>query len=474
MSYNSNLAYFLSRMSGVSTNYFRLEPQNTTTATSGKIIRFSLPNNALLNMRTLAFHFSASANQIVNKGARLPPKISSLIDRYELSAGGVQIAQGFNGYNVFSHAKDALCGNKCDPVLSHPNMVRTKSYVDGKGNHGGNNVLAGVVNENYNGDQTQFCIDHWEGLLGSLEPSVIDTAILPDLVLTLYLTTDDVLTTSAGVALDGTGEADFTDGGAGGAQFSISNFHLVVETIGLADKVYDEMIERRISQAGFIELPFKSYFSFSDTHTGSTRFTVASQSLDRIWVVVRDQAYSTQGAPLRISGYKKAGAFVDDVAGQAAADIDIGVPDYDIGGILGTNEERYTSKYFNFEEIPSGGNVKPTYQLQLNGAYIPQFKATAEQMYQISTNSIPRMGSCVKADFRTLDQYKNNFFVMCLRLNLPDSEAGRELSGLDTRGIALNAYFNTSGMSNSNNVMIFAECSSTLRIGAGRAVEVVQ
>ena len=60
-----------------------------------------------------------------------------------------------------------------------------------------------------------------------------------------------------------------------------------MEVIGLASAVYDELIARRIAQTGFIELPFKSYQSFIDSHTGATKFSVSCQSLDRIWVVQR-------------------------------------------------------------------------------------------------------------------------------------------------------------------------------------------
>lgn len=460
MSYNSNLAYFLSRLQGVSTNYFRLEPQNSATASANKIIRFHLPSNALLNMRSLKFLFSASTAG-ANAGGRLPPSIDSLIARYELSAGGQQIAQGFNDTNVFLHAKRAIAGDNCDTVLGHPEMVRAKSYVDGFGDSG-TSTLATNENESYptTNNQTQFCVGAWEGFLGSCEPAILDTALLPDMVLTLYLADNSVLSSVNGVNLDGAGGNDITDDGAGNATFSIDNFHLVVETLGLADSVYENMLERRMAE-GFLEIPFKQYFSFPDTHTGTTRWSVSTQSLDRVWIAFRDPAYNTQGGAIRISGYKKDGEGTT------------GVPDYDSGGVLGTGEEKYTTKYFNFAEDAASGQ-KPTYQLQLNNAMMPQFKATAEDWWCITKNSVPM--SLYEPKVKTLDQYKNNYFVMCARLNLPDSEAGREISGLDTRGINLNGSFQSSGVdaATAPNLMIFAECTSTLRVGAGRAIEVVQ
>ena len=94
-------------------------------------------------------------------------------------------------------------------------------------------------------------------------------------------------------------------------------------------------------------------------------------------------------------------------------------------------------------------------------------------MYEISKNSVQKNEGCVKSDFRTLAQYKGQFFVQCIRLNLPEAEARREICGLDTRGISLNGYYNSTGVASSQNLMLFAECTSSLRVGSGRALEVI-
>ena len=122
MAMNRNLSYFMSRVQGVSTNVFQLQPQNSSTATPNQQIRFSLPSNALLNARGLQILFSATTSG-TNAGARLPP-VERLIDRYELLCGGVQISQGFSLYNVLRAAKDALTSSKVDSVLGHPEYVR--------------------------------------------------------------------------------------------------------------------------------------------------------------------------------------------------------------------------------------------------------------------------------------------------------------------------------------------------------------
>ena len=70
-------------------------------------------------------------------------------------------------------------------------------------------------------------------------------------------------------------------------------------------------------------------------------------------------------------------------------------------------------------------------------------------------------------------QYRANYFVQCIRLNMPDSEAAREISGIDTRSISLQCMLNTTGLTNNTNVTIFCETTASLRVGAQRAVDFV-
>ena len=100
----------------------------------------------------------------------------------------------------------------------------------------------------------------------------------------------------------------------------------------------------------------------------------------------------------------------------------------------------------------------------------PQYSASMEDMYQITKNSLP---GPVKYGL-TKEQLQDSYFVQCLRLNMPDSEMSRTLSGLDTRSVSLNGYVNTTGtLSTDPNLMIFAECSSSMRVGAGRMLEII-
>jgi len=440
-SYSPQLQYFLQRLSGFSTNIFKLEPQNKSDdITAHQIIRFSLPSNALLNTRSFALHFNAeTVGGAGTSKARLPAKIDTLIERVEITAGGVQISQGSNYYNVLRHAKDALMGNKCNPVLGHPDLIRNFSPIS-----------AGALtanNESYTNVKRPFCIDYWEGFLGTCEPKILDASILPDLVISIYLADNKVLTTSDEVNSAANMILETTASGA--ATFKLSDVCATIETIGLADATYDNLVASMMSAKGFLEIPFKQYFAFQNVHSGNTRFSLACQSLDRVWVATRTADFDDGKAPKAVNG-----------SGVGATSIDQ----------LGT-QEKYLGKYYNFHHAAAGGDANLLqYQLQFNGAYYPQFPATPEQMYQISKNSTVGY----HMDEYSLQAYLSNYFVQCVRLNMPDSEYSRLLSGLDTRSVNLQGQYITTGtLAGTPTINIFCECTSTLRCGPGKMIEIV-
>ena len=529
MSYSPQLVYFMDRMSGFSTNIFKLMPQGSPTADPNSITRITLPANALLNTRSFKLHFRASLVAASSSGGRLPADLSTLVERIEVSAGGVQLSQGTQFYNTLCNAKAAIMGSKCDSVTGHSEVVRRNQF-DGYSI----GATAGA-NEVYTSG-TPHVIDKWEGFLGTCEPKILDAAILPDLVVSVYWADNSVLASCSGTVTD---NEFITAPAAPSAVYKIEEIHASIETIGLADSVYDNMVSSMIAQKGFVEIPFKQYFSFSNTHTGSSRFTVATQSLDRIWTAWRADGYNILGAPHAVPGYGysdyqstapiptsavddatdiitlAAHGFTDNTRlvykangstaiagladggeyyvrdattntfklaarpGHAAIDLtgtgnnaqtfqtSTGPSDY--RGVHGTAGDKYLTKFQRFTE-PGHTAAMLKYQFQLNGAYYPQYPASTEDMYQITKNSLP--GS-IKYDL-TVEQLRDSCFVQCIRLNMPDSEFSRTVSGLDTRSVSLNGYVNTTGTLHANsNLMIFAECTSSLRVGAGRQLEII-
>jgi hypothetical protein len=459
----SNVSFFMQRLQGVSVSHFKINPQSNDTAVANRILRFELPSNSLLNLRSLRMVFNANADQTSSAGGRLPNGLYKLVERVAIYMGGTLVQNNFQSYNLYQTAKEAMEGSKCDSVLGHPEIVRTVPY------HDGSSAITGTNNESYTDTDDQFAIDYWESFLGTVQPSIIDTGTLPQITVEITLAEDTVCPSCAGIALDGTGSSDITDANASKATYQLTNISMQVEVLGMATSVLDQITEQRIASVGYLSLPFKNIFTYVSTHSGTTRFSVNSASWDRVWLCYRPTTYATKAGAHRVPGYKKTGAFLDDVAGQTAADIDIGAPEYDIGGVFDTNKEKYISAYFRMKEPLSSASTPATYQLQINGATVPAFKVNRNEMYAITRNSVD---SYHVEHNMTLDQYVDSYFVQCFRFCLPDSEMSRLASGLDTRSVSAQAAVETTGL-DSCNLTIFAECTSELRVGSGRAIEVI-
>jgi hypothetical protein len=452
----SNLSFFMQRMQGVSTSHFKIFPQSSDNATAGKIIRFEIPSNAYVNMKKLRFMFNADTTGTC---ARLPDDISSLIERVAVYMGGSLIQNNFNGYNTLVKAKSSLCGSKASVALGHPEIVRAVSY------HSGNGISSDDP-ESYTSQDLQLCIDNWEGLLGSIEPSIIDTGLLPQITVEITLADNNVCTTSKSTALIGTASSSFGIAPSSTAvTYTLSNLSLQCEVLGFSTSLLDQLVEQRISSVGYLSLPFKNYYSFQSTHNGNTRWNVNSASWDRVWLCYRATGYASGGVPHAVKGYKKSGAFVAASSG-GSVNVDIGVPQYDNGGSLNTNAEKYISPYFRFQ---TGGDANTNYQLQINGASVPAYRMNLPEAYAVTMNSIDMYDKDHKL---TLDQYKDSAFVQCYRFCLPDSDFNRLASGLDVRSTSAMATLETQNLTECA-LTIFAECTAELRVGAQRAIEVV-
>ena len=425
------LMYFASRMSGFSTNVFKLETNNSTSATSNSIISVDLPSNSIINLRSFALVCKATADKTGtnNNGGRLPP-IKDLIERVEVTMGGVVLSQGTNFTNVLCEAKKSLARDYTDSCVGHSNYIRNVSYTNPNLN------FTGTQNEN--DEDSYYVVNEWEGFLGTADPMLFDTALVPPIRIRLYCATDNVLSSvnseTLGVLSGSFADASGANATTGAPQpdtavpatppkYELTDIHFNIEAINLADMTYENLLAQQMGANGDLEVPYKAYYTFVDTHTGSSKFSVASSSMDRIWLAWRGSDYNTISPPITVGGHKIQGGFTADASGGSVTQ-DIGVPQYDLGGLLGTNSELYKGRYFNFSQpvLWSAPTTNWKCQIQLNGSYMPQFAANVSELYQLSKNSLE--GRAAHKEM-TLDQYRHNSCVQCFRLNMPNSEYTR-------------------------------------------------
>ena len=393
-----NVSYFMSRLQGVSTSHFKIYPQNSGSQSANKILRFELPSNTLLSLKSvrMLFNVTTTATGAVTS-ARLPNDTRSFIDRMAIYMGGVLVQNSFSNYNTLVHAKKALGADRCsDTTLTHPEICRTHSYHTGTAfDAGGTKVEA--IHEIYDSLANQLAITDWEGFLGTAEPGIIDTGLFPQITIEITLADNVILpqcvyAVSTPLALATTATTGgIAAVGAGTASYTMDNITMQVEVLGMASSVLDEVVAQRISQVGYLSIPFKNYFSFSSSHSATSRFNVNSASWDRLWVAWRDANGGAVSGAVPVSGYKLAGAGVSGVAGLAtyASPYDIGKPQYDVGGSLDTNREKYVARAFNFPEpVATIGTTVSNFQLQINGANYPAYKLTVPEVYTLTKNSI--------------------------------------------------------------------------------------
>jgi hypothetical protein len=467
-----NLTYFMQRLQGVSTSHFKVYPQNTGNQTANKIVRFELPSNSLMNLKSTRIFFNCVTASNGSGASRIPNDTRSFIDRMAIYMGGVLVQNSFSNYNILVHAQKALGADRCtDTTLTHQEIPRVVNYHNG---------VTIAENEKYETADVQLAITDFLGFLGSAEPSIVDTGLFPQITIEITLA-DNVIIPSITAAADTTlpttsKTVGFCDVDTGGANYTLSEMTMQVEVLGMASSMLDEVVAQRISQVGYLSIPFKNYFSFSSTHSTTSRFNINSASWSKLWVCWRAAAGASAAAPQVVAGHKIAGCFTSPATiaatnGSAGAVTqDIGKPQYDIGGTYNTNSERYVARYFNFEEV----NATPTttyttFQLQINSANYPAYKLTIPEVYALTMNSIDIYD---KSRMMTLDQYRKNFFVQCYRFDLPESSYSRVASGLDTRSSSAQCALVTEGITAATTCFMFCECDSELRV-ANRAIELI-
>ena len=470
-----NVSYFMSRLQGVSTSHFKVFPQNSGSQSANKILRFEMPSNTLLSLKSCRMLFNVTTESTNGTTAsRLPPDTRSFIDRMAIYMGGVLVQNSFSNYNVLVHAKKALGADRCsDTTLTHPEIVRATSYHTG---------LAVLKNESYTTADIQLAIVDWEGFLGTAEPGIIDTGLFPQITIEITLA-DNVIcpcptfiaaTPLALATTNVTGGIADPPAASQSASYSLDNITMQVEVLGMASSVLDEVVAQRVSQVGYLSIPFKNYFSFSSSHSNTSRFNVNSASWDRLWVAWRDPSGNSPAAPVVAAGHKIAGAFTSTVTAPSAAGTtvvelnqDVGKPQYDLGGSLDTNKEKYLARAFRFQEQNNGSGVS-NYQLQINSANYPAYKLTIPEVFSLTMNSIDVYD---KTRVLSLDQYRKDYCVQCYRFCLPESDYSRLSSGLDTRATSAQCALVTENVSTAACFM-FAEVTSELRV-ANRAIELI-
>lgn len=432
MSYPKNLTYLAKKLSGYSRQTYKLQTTNQTTATAGQIVTVDLPSNALVDLSTLTWFFMGRTTS-VSGNALFPRNIESIIERLEVEINGQLVGQGCQFYNhLWQIISDTTFG---EDVINRRRVLQNSSN-------------AGNVASSNDNTARQFAIQNWLGFLGSAKPNVLDTSLLGNVRIRITLASPVVLITQTTTNTPG---------------YTLEDMFFSVDTISIDDGVFYNIHNQFLASGGVYEIPFNNFLSFSSSAAGSCKFSLSTQSLDRVW------ATFVAGTSLPMNA-------TDNRVSTTAS----------------------TSSYFHrlgnaiTQWGPATNNVTTTYNLRswqfnINNQYYPNYRPSAEQAYALMLNSYGLSQDTLGGGHSLLNgisTWNNGFWVASENFNHNSDDF---ISGIDTRGNVVQAYFEFdmqptnvvagTGFASAPDTtskltcLVFAQTTSTLRVGAGKQID---
>ena len=456
--YPAYASYFLRQFSGVSTANFRVPPQSSGQKIAHNQIDFVLPTNTLIKMNDIRMVFTASAVAVGTSAApRLPPA-DALIERIQVSMGGISVDSGCASTQVLNQVKRNFRNKTEDPVNSHNAFYRNVM--------GANLEQLSTAADAYttDGESTIFSIP-LGSFFESIQPSLLDVSLLPEIRITIFLSGNTVISSGT----DGDAVSTTIAAGNSQATYTVNNYNLLVPCWSIDDGVYSEVIQSRMNDEGFLEASWCGYDSYADTFSGTSRVASAASSLDKIIAVFRKSDYADIKGAIEIAGQNNAHAVAENTANV------LGQPEC-FGG------DKFLTAPLNFQApmttLPSDTNPnklseEPKISVSINNVRYPQYDCPFSQWYVLSAQAmeVSRTASESYAEFLY------NRCNIVTKLNLPGSQGMRAKSGLDLRGsnssILVSSVGNVTNFASTGNIVIFLESTRILRIGQGKTLQVV-
>ncbi len=416
----SNMKFALGVMKNYSTNSFRLETVSADTASAGRVVTVNLPQNALLDMKSFRWFFRAKCTGNTDSGvapaetvhAKLPADIQSLISRVEVYINGIQVQQGSAEYNSIYKLLKLNRGNQ------GKDQSTDRAIQNGQ-------IDTGATAS----DEKDVAVLDWAGVLNETSTRFIPTDLLGQIQVRITLAGNEVLVPLQNGSTIG---AVFTTANAASnatkIKYEISDMYFTINSITV-DGMYNAMLREKIQRDSYIPINYLEYYSFSldsiNATAATTRFSLSSQSINKIYASLRDGNYSAAGIP----GYQLPADHVGDA---------------------------YVANYFRFRNFNKtiGANV-PNVRSQhsLNNVKYPQYLQTPLGNLCNISYSADKVGmSSLGTLISSYDGFQDGQFCATLRLNHPAGGCqtrGEDLSimsGYDSRSVNTMATYEVQGM----------------------------
>lgn len=276
---------------------------------------------------------------------------------------------------------------------------------------------------NYALSNAPFAMYNFLGFLGSVK--VLDTTLLPPVKIYFRLAPNYILTKHSG--------------SAGAVDYKWTDVKATIDIMDIADGVYYNMVAQRLQQAP-LEIPFDNYQTVVGSLAAPTQSTRWSTSADCVEGVIA--------------------TFKNLKATENSLNSNIALSDYFCRGGKDTTGAVATSVFrVNGLSYPSIPCVNDDGDIFIDTSH------TMGQSHETLGATDPNMDS--------LSKWKDNYFVHAHSFTYPDAEDSHRLVGLSGRGNQLIGSWDTTGSGSNMQPLLWLKGKSILRVGAGKAVELV-
>ena len=244
-SFPNNLAYSISELNSFSKQNIKvLSDRMSQAANAGDLIKFKLPPNTLLDMRTFSLFGECTITQTGTAGSygHMPRYSSSLIEQVNIYINNTQVSN-INSYNLlynmladFEMSSDNT--NKRFLEILDPSKIYSADTTK-------NNYIVPSKATAYTGSHDtsrKFVINNWINFINNASTLVWDTNDLGDVIIEIRLAPAGILW----------GSAQSTAGGAMPSTFnySISNIRATVSRISFNSSEYYELKAAKLLSDG--------------------------------------------------------------------------------------------------------------------------------------------------------------------------------------------------------------------------------
>lgn len=449
--YPDELAMSARTLTGFSKNLVKLTTQTQLDAEPNSYIQIKLPENQLVNMKSLSIHADLMGFAAANTNCVLPRDSSSYFDQVFWEINGVLIDGSCTAYNHLAKLHNDFIGENRRSGRSVLNLSRDIPTKDGAApgasntgplarlGYGVSNPTATVgvpvgtnpaansdARDTSNWNAFPIALNHLLGF-GSCG-KVLDTSILGEIKL--------ILKTAPSTIVMGNSNAS---PGVDTSTYALKNIRAYVEVLDIQDGTYYRSIQE-VLQNGNITIPFKKFYSvYAPAVQGTTsiRSSIATQSLDAVYL-----------------------AFLRNPAEGAAS---YRAPPVVANGVAPA-----------FDRVSA--NIRDV-QFDVSGCLYPQFAVTPQDAYYVLQNTLGLTSDNMTGASAELNHltWLNDLAVWSFRFNYgPGVDTPK--SGIDSRGVSLSvvANVNTSGAITPGHMpLLLLESTAWLNVSQYRAISLV-